>query len=162
MAKEQAKSYEIGDKVTIYGGDDYDGPREIRVVRSVRKYKYRTNVTLDDGAIYEASGYRVNRGKRSSDLRRIRPTEDGDADTITREKLVRETRFINPTTGSDQNDGSTALTPLATWAEFLRRVKVINQDTTVTIASALPATDPTPQLKKINDLFQAVETEDAG
>jgi hypothetical protein len=50
--------------------------------------------------------------------------------------------FINPTTGSDQNDGSTALTPLATWAEFRRRVQVINQDTTVTIASALPATDP--------------------
>lgn len=47
------------------------------------------------------------------------------------------TWYINASTGSDENDGSTSLTALASWAEFRRRVDYLAVSMTVYIASDL-------------------------
>lgn len=51
--------------------------------------------------------------------------------------LVATAWWIDPAAGSDQNNGTSALTPLATWAEFKRRVTQISANTTVTILSPI-------------------------
>jgi hypothetical protein len=53
--------------------------------------------------------------------------------------------WIDPVNGSDLNNGTTALTPLATHAELRRRIgnfTPIDQLTTINIVNDIPATDP--------------------
>lgn len=77
--------------------------------------------------------------------------------------------FIDADTGNDENDGATALTALATWAEFTRRVQVIGANTTVNILSDLaepisgsfrgvfdPLTSSIPVLTVVGDPTAAV------
>ena len=61
------------------------------------------------------------------------------------------TWFIDPTTGDDENVGLLEAAPLATWAEFRRRTESVGYDgdTTVTILSSLPATDPVKLLANL-------------
>jgi hypothetical protein len=51
--------------------------------------------------------------------------------------------FVNPTTGSDENDGATGPTALATFQELTRRVPYIVRSMTVTLdGGPFPASDP--------------------
>lgn len=50
--------------------------------------------------------------------------------------------YIDAVSGDDTNNGASALTALRTWAEFARRVSIIDDDTNVFLLTDLDPTDP--------------------